>query len=73
MSGKVAAVRNKTASALFWLVLAGFLVALLGAFNWNPVALFTWLADWVIAIVTHISTFFSDNPFFRQIVSTPAK
>jgi hypothetical protein len=47
----------------------GILVALLRAFNWDPVALGTWGVDKGFEIINKISDWFSGNPAFQKFVS----
>lgn len=54
-----------------WVMVAGLLLALLRAFNFDLFGLGDWLIGWITGIITTVSDFFSGNPTFQKIVEAP--
>jgi len=53
------------------LFVAGLVLAIMRAFNWDPFGVVEWLGSFVVHIVNHIANFFSGNDTFKTTVEGP--
>ena len=53
------------------LFVAGLVLAIMRAFNWDPFGVVEWLGSFVVHIVNHIANFFSGNDTFKTTVDGP--
>lgn len=51
-----------------YVIIAGLMLALLRAFDWDVIALVQWIADFVMNIVNAIADSFSRNQTFNEVV-----
>jgi len=65
-------ISNFLMKGLFFLVIAGMLLAFARHFNWDLFGIVDWLWTVLSGIVIKISEIFSDNPLFREGVSAPS-
>lgn len=65
MSGGTKKAGGKAMQFLGLLVIVGFAVALLRAFDWDPFGVIDWIINWVITIITAISDWFGGNQYFQ--------
>lgn len=55
---------------VMWVLVAGLLLALLRAFNWDPFGVIGWAWSWASGLVTTVSDAFASNPAFQKAVET---
>lgn len=48
----------------------GLFIALMNAFNWDLGAFVEWLWAWVTGLIGGVASFFENNSWFRDVVST---
>ena len=53
------------------LFVAGLVLAIMRAFNWDPFGVVEWLGSFVVHIVNHIANFFSGNDTFKATIESP--
>ena len=54
-------------SVVLFVVVAGVLVALLKAFNWDPFSLLSWIVNGFWSLINAISNFFVSNDTFQSM------
>jgi hypothetical protein len=55
-----------------WVVMAGLLMALLRAFDWDPFAMLDWVWNFLLGLITRISDAISANQTFQEVTSAPS-
>lgn len=69
--GKKGTLVNKILRALGWMVLLGFVVALLRAFDFDPFGIIDWVFGLTGRIIGAIADFFSGNTYFQALTNRP--
>lgn len=57
--------------ALMYIVAAGFLLALMRMFNWDPFGVATWICDSIWNLINRIADWFTSMKSFRDATKKP--
>ena len=62
---------GKLINGIVFLVIAGFVVALMRKFEWDPFAAGEWVLSWTWDSIDRVANIWSDNDTFQEMTEKP--